>query len=106
MLDAEPIRVLPGADQVALDQLADSPRTRARIDRVLELAQGFESMYGMELLASVHWVAAHEDPSAASDPDTAARLVQSWTPRKGRLFAREHLTVAWTTLHDHGWLAA
>jgi O-acetyl-ADP-ribose deacetylase (regulator of RNase III) len=105
VLDAEPIKVLPGADEMAIGQLSGSPETQARIDRVLELAQGFESMYGMELLASMHWVAAHEDPGAASDPDTATKLVQSWTPRKSRLFVREHLASAWKALDDHGWFA-
>lgn len=106
VLDAEPIRVLPGADEHAMQRLVDHPDTHRRIQRVLELTQGFESMYGLELLASVHWVATQEDPTAASDPDAAAKRVQNWTPRKGRLFVREHLVAAWSALRDRGWLAA
>jgi hypothetical protein len=105
-LDAEPITVLPGADEAAHDFLAHSPHTVSRVGRVLDLAEGFESMYGMELLASVHWVATQQDPAAASDPELAAKLVQGWTPRKGRMFTRDHLETAWTALHDRGWLAA
>lgn len=106
VLDAEPITVLPGADEAAQDFLAHSPDTVARVGKVLDLAEGFESMYGMELLASVHWVATRQDPAATSDPELAAKLVQDWTPRKGRMFTRGHLMTAWTALHDQGWLAA
>lgn len=106
VLDAEPIQVLPGADEVAREALVSSPASRSRIDRVLALAQGFESMYGMELLASVHWVATQEDPHAATDADTTTKLVQAWTPRKGRTFTRDHVTTALDTLRGHGWLAA
>ncbi len=104
--DAEPIRVLPGAEHEAEKALTAHPETMARIVRVLELADGFESAYGMELLASVHWVATHEDLSAATDPDLATALVHRWTPRKGRMFTPEHVRVAWQCLHDRGWLAA
>jgi O-acetyl-ADP-ribose deacetylase (regulator of RNase III) len=105
VLDAEPIRVLPGADARAVERLVGQPDTHGRIDRVLELTQGFESMYGLELLASMHWVVGEEHSNAAADPDAAAGLVQQWTPRKGHLFAREHLIAAWDALRDHGWLA-
>lgn len=67
-----------------------------RIERVLQLAEGFESAYGMELLASVHWIA-HETPNAARDPELATRLVREWTPREGRMFTADHIRVAWST---------
>lgn len=106
VLDAEPITVRPGADEAAQDFLTHRPDTVARVGRVLDLAEGFESMYGMELLASVHWVATQQDPAAASDPELAAELVQEWNPRKGRMFTRDHVITAWTALHDQGWLVA
>jgi hypothetical protein len=106
VLDAEPIRLLPGAEDAAREVLATSPDTRSRIDRVLELSQGFESMYGMELLASVHWVATQDSPNAVSDVDAATKLVQDWTPRKSRTFTREHVATALDALSEHGWLAA
>lgn len=103
--DAELIQVLPGADELAGESLATHPETVERIARVLQLLEGFESAYGMELLASVHWIA-HETPEAAGDPDLATRLVRDWTPRKGRMFTAEHIRVAWDALHDRGWLPA
>lgn len=101
--DAEPIRVLPGADELAAESLATHPGTSERIARVLQLVEGFESAYGMELLASVHWVA-HETSAASHDPDVATRLVRDWTPRKGRMFTAEHIRVAWNALRERGWL--
>ncbi|HVQ96315.1 MAG TPA: macro domain-containing protein [Mycobacteriales bacterium] len=103
--DAEPIRVLPDADELADKTLERHPETLERIDRVLNLIEGFESAYGMELLASVHWIA-HEHPAVAADPDVAVPLVRNWTPRKGRMFTPDHIRVAWDALHRRGWLPA
>lgn len=103
--EAEPIRILPGADEQAMQTLSAHPETMDRINRVLELVDGYESAYGMELLASVHWVA-QETPDAALDPDEAVRRVREWTPRKGRMLTPEHLRLAWQALRDRGWLPA
>lgn len=101
--EAEPLTVLPGALEAAQPVLEASPDTSARIDHVLELAAGFESAYGLELLASVHWVM--NDESELADDDLVAR-VQGWTPRKGRMFGREHILIAANALRDGGWVPA
>lgn len=105
VLTAEPIEVLAGADSDAESFLTDRPETAARIAQVLDLVEGFESMYGLELLASTHWIATHE-VDAANDAEAAAAGVASWTPRKAGLFSREHVRAAWEALRDRGWLAA
>lgn len=61
--------MLAGSEREAEKALIAPPETAARVERVLGLADGFESAYGMELLASVHWVGTHEDPNAATDAD-------------------------------------
>lgn len=101
--EAEPLRLLPGAGEAAEAVLDAHPETRQRIARVLQLADGFETSYGLELLASVHWIS-REDSAAALDPDRVVRDVQSWTTRKGRMFTREHIHRAWQALRDRGWL--
>ncbi len=101
--EAEPLEVLSGAEDRARSVLAVHPATRQRIARVLELVDGFETAYGLELLASVHWTA-QEDPAAAADPAKAEGDVRSWSPRKGRMFTTDHIHTAWTVLHDRGWL--
>lgn len=64
--------------------------------------EGFETPYGMELLASVHWVATHKD---AKTPEDATQVVRDWTARKGDLFGEDHIRVTWERLEDEGWLA-
>jgi O-acetyl-ADP-ribose deacetylase (regulator of RNase III) len=102
--DAEPIRVLPDVDGLAEQSLANHPETLERIARVLDLIEGFETAYGLELLASVHWIA-HETPDAAAHLELATSLVRERNPRKGRMFTPEHIHVAWSALHDRGWLS-
>jgi hypothetical protein len=74
-----------------------------RVYRVSELIYGFETPYGMELLATVHWVAQKEINPAQSD-EQAVALVHQWSERKHKLFEREHILKAWEWLHSTGWL--
>jgi O-acetyl-ADP-ribose deacetylase (regulator of RNase III) len=101
--EAEPLEVLPGAAAAAEPVLAEHPETSHRIARVVELTEGFETPYGLELLASVHWVA-HHLPPGVNEPDDVIREVREWSPRKGRMFTPDHITVAFQTLVEHGWL--
>jgi hypothetical protein len=96
------VRLLPGALDEATAFLDDHPQTRERYARVEALIDGFETPYGLELLATTHWVAVHD---GARDPSTAAQLVRQWSPRKARLFTDEHVAVAWQRLEEGGWLA-
>ena len=45
--------------------LSDHQETRQRFNQVVDLIEGFETPYGMELLATVHWVAKHEGAPTA-----------------------------------------
>ncbi len=101
--EAEPIKLLPGVSDQA-DRILDRyPDTVARIERVVRLSEGFESAYGMELLASVHWVAAHENAEAAADPGIAAELVGAWNARKHRMMGPDHVAKAWSHLREERW---
>lgn len=101
--EAEPLTILPGAAEAAVPVLADNIETSRRIERVLALTEGFESAYGLELLATVHWVT-QEDSPAALDPDRAESDVRAWSRRKGRMFSSRHIRTAWSALRDRGWL--
>lgn len=103
--EAEPIRVLPDTEGRTTVTLKAHPETVVRIDRVLELVEGFESAYGLELLASVHWMATRSG-DAVADHRTTTKLVQSWTPRKARIFTEHHIETAWNALNDRGWLTS
>lgn len=78
--------------------------TRARFQRIERLIDGFDTPYGLELLASVHWVAMQEDPAARHDADTAMTRVQQWSDRKRTMFRGEHVRAAWERLKAEGWL--
>lgn len=92
--EAEPLSVLPGVLEAARPVLDENPESMQRVERVLELAEGFESAYGLELLASVHWVMT-ENPAAVDDADLAVQAIQGWTQRKGQLFTDDHIRTAW-----------
>jgi O-acetyl-ADP-ribose deacetylase (regulator of RNase III) len=94
------IKLLPRAVE-AEERLRTMPETLARFERVAELIDGFESPYGLELLATTHWAATCE---GAEDADEAAAIVGQWSPRKERLFTPEHVHVAWEQLDHGGWL--
>jgi hypothetical protein len=101
VLEAEPIEVLPGVIEEADRVITEHPELAERIERVLQLSEGFESAYGMELLATVHWAATAE---GCTDRDCVVRTVHSWNQRKERLFTPSHINTALDHLVDLGWL--
>lgn len=101
--EAEPLKVLPGAADEAELTLKNAEATRERIEDVLDLAAGFESAYGLELLATVHWLATR---SSVVDDEALARQVWEWSPRKARMFTAEHVQTALETLRSLNWLPA
>lgn len=74
--------------------------TREHFDRVVDLIEGFETPFGMELLSTVHWVATRE---GALSPAQAIAKAYSWNVRK-RMFKEEHITIAWAVLEQKEWL--
>lgn len=90
----EPISLTPkGADMLA-NYLAAEPaaaRVSFLVDKVLRMVEGFEGPYGVELLASTHWVAIRE---GAKEPASAATAVRKWTKRKGRIYSDDRVSVA------------
>jgi O-acetyl-ADP-ribose deacetylase (regulator of RNase III) len=76
---------------VAYLEKPESEAVSALVERVTEVVGGYEEPYGVELLASTHWVAVHEN---ATSPTEASEAVRSWTQRKGRLFTDRHVAIA------------
>jgi O-acetyl-ADP-ribose deacetylase (regulator of RNase III) len=97
------IELLPGAIEVAEQILARYEEPRMRLRRVSGLIEGFETPYGMELLASAHWVAVHSEPPARG-ADEAVRAIHNWNDRKRAMFQTDHIHVAWVRLLEQGWL--
>ncbi len=96
------IELVPGAVHDAEAFLNDKHETVGRFDRVGKLVEGFETPFGLELLATVHWVATREN---AIDADDAATKVYAWNERKKR-FSPRQIGIAVETLRANGWLAA
>jgi O-acetyl-ADP-ribose deacetylase (regulator of RNase III) len=97
-----PLELLPNAFEQAEAFLAEDIATRERFDRVAELIKGFETSYGMELLATVHWVSAHEEAKTAEE---AVAKVYAWNDRK-RMFTDYYIELAWDRLHEAGLIPA
>lgn len=103
IVEAEPLIVLPDAAEEAQSFLPDDPDTKDRIQSVLALTDGFESAYGLELLATVHWTASHD---AAATDEELAKSFWDRSPRKARMFTERHVRIALDALRDQGWLAS
>lgn len=96
------LAIVPGAYHDAQSFLADKPDVQDRFNRVAELVDGFETPYGLELLATVHWVATQE---GAHTPAEALARIHKWNERK-RAFTERQVATAFQTLQAKGWLAA
>jgi O-acetyl-ADP-ribose deacetylase (regulator of RNase III) len=95
-----PIELLPGVSESASQFIESHPDTQARFDRVAKLIQGFETPYGMELLATVHWVCVREGAKSRGE---AVEYTYAWNERK-KGFDRKQITVAFEVLASQGWL--
>ncbi len=93
-------QALEHAEQFMVEQGHEA--LKHRVDRVAELIDGFQSPYGMELLATVHWAAAHGEN--VTSPDKALAEVRKWNKRKRDLMQPEHVEAAWQQLSQYGWL--
>jgi len=98
------IRLLQGAADEAGQVLQEHAATRERFERVAKLIEGFETPFGMELLASVHWVAVQENAEAKSNADAAIAGVQAWSERKKKTMHADHIRSAWQRLREQGWI--
>jgi O-acetyl-ADP-ribose deacetylase (regulator of RNase III) len=98
-----PIELLPNAVELATTFLRAQPESQKRMDRVASLIEGFETPFGMELLATVHWVCAHD---SARTVEEATTRVHQWSDRKRSAMKTGHVRAAWTRLVEQGWVQA
>lgn len=96
------INVLPEGKKAAEAFLKTDIEALSRLKRVSNLIYGFETPYGMELLATVHWVATKE-PNPAKDIEEAIAAVYEWNERKRKLFNPNHIRKAWQRLNEQNW---
>jgi len=96
----ETIGLVDGAGAKAEMFLADHPTTRANFERVAAITDGFETPFGLELLATTHWVMANDGASTRED---LLDQFYAWDPAKER-FKPEQVVIAASRLHDEGWV--
>lgn len=94
------LELIPTAVPEAIAFLDGHPAAKARFERVVDLVEGFANPFGMELLATVHWVATQEGAKSA---DEALAMLKAWNSRKA-MFKPEHVRIAWDMLQAKGWL--
>jgi O-acetyl-ADP-ribose deacetylase (regulator of RNase III) len=97
------IRLLPEAALDASALLEQDEEATTRLKRVERLIEGFESPYGMELLATVHWVVDRPLDAAANLGDAITKVF-AWNERKRELMKPDHIRIAWQRLDEEYWL--
>jgi len=93
------IKILPGAAEDAHAFLSQRVDTTAHIDRVARLVDGFETPFGMELLATVHWVAKGE----AKTMSAVVEQTYEWGTQKQK-FSQRQISLAAEQLANQGWI--
>lgn len=105
--ELSPITLIADAAAEANRWLEEHPdQTPERIAAVMDLVGGFASAYGLELLATVHWVLTHEVTGDRFDPASMTEHVASWSERKGRLFTDVHVQRAAERLQQSDWVSS
>jgi len=94
------LEIVPGAVDDASRFLSEHVETRERFQRVNELVEGFETPFGLELLATVHWIMKHEQ---ATSLDDVIKGTYAWNVRK-KQFTPRQIELAVEVLSCQGWL--
>ncbi|HZK16128.1 MAG TPA: hypothetical protein VFC52_06035, partial [Solirubrobacterales bacterium] len=94
----EQVRLLSGAVESSDAFLAQHPDTLRRLSQVSELVEGFETPFGLELLATAHWVIFEERPSSERQIEEA---IYAWSPRKAQ-FTPAQIAIAVAQLRAAG----
>jgi O-acetyl-ADP-ribose deacetylase (regulator of RNase III) len=94
-----PINPVDGAVEESARELARHPDDSARVAALLDLVDGFETPYSLELLGTVHFAAYQHSPTA--DPVAITDRVAAWSLRKARLFTADHVHLAAGRLAEH-----
>jgi len=92
------LKLVPGAYDEAAQFLREHKDTGERFARVSGLVEGFESPFGLELLATVHWVSQKDN---AANLESVIQQVYSWDERK-KQFKEHQIRTAYNVLKEGG----
>jgi O-acetyl-ADP-ribose deacetylase (regulator of RNase III) len=96
-----PVQLVPSAVQDAERFIEADEETKQVLDRVFRLIEGWESPHGLELLATVSWLANEE---RVQGEEAIVEAAYSWNDRKKKFTARQ-IALAYKTLQEHDLLA-
>ena len=99
----KPLSLVPGVVSEATQFLDSHQPTKMRFDRVSELVDGFETPFGLELLATVHWVATNDE--GVKTQGSVVQRVHAWNERKQK-FTPRHIGIALGVLAEQNWISA
>jgi len=85
------ITLMPEGIEEAEKFLKKQRETLERFKRVIKLIEGFETPYGLELLATVHWTITRGKKNKLDD---IVQFIKAWSPRKKELFSVNHIKKA------------
>lgn len=98
------ITLAPGALEAANERLAsdeEAAQLEAHLVEVRTLIEGFETPYGLELLATIHWLLCRHPE--LTDVDSVSEAIRSWNSRKAKLMQPVHVEIALDHLRRLGW---
>ena len=96
------LSLVPHARIDADNYLQSETGTRENIERVVKLVEGFETPFGLELLATVHWVVTQEH---ADTRDAVLAHTYRWNERK-KQFTPRQINLALGVLAQKNWIQA
>ncbi|MBW7874859.1 MAG: macro domain-containing protein [Candidatus Cloacimonetes bacterium] len=94
------LTLMPNAVKMAHIFLKQHSETLKRFQKVAKLVEGFESPFGLELLATVHWIKKHD---RLPKNQTIYEAVYAWNENK-KQFSPRQITLAENVLHQKGWI--
>ena len=94
------LKLIPGAREDAKKFLEDKTITQKHFQRVAALVEGFETPFGLELLATVHWVIKTETIKSVDD---AVSSIYKWNNRK-KQFTKRQIDLAIDVLNKKNWV--
>ena len=94
------LELVPGAIGDANAYLEQNAETNVRFDKVADLVNGFESPFGLELLATIHWIVNSEKAKTAEDI-----VLQAYAWNEGKKqFTPRQIILATEVLSRKGWI--
>jgi len=97
-----PLEILPNALSEAEALVGRDDGLQYRLERVAQLIEGFETPFGMELLATAHWVM-----KLAPDVSNVREIIANvhrWNDRKRLTMKDGHIQAAWLRLRSQSWV--